>query len=223
MMLLDKDHDTWRATVDTLATFDQDEQEADKLNFLRQARIPSEYNNVSISSYNVAACPENVGPVKQVVSWCEAITEHGWWYKHGLLITGPVKTGKTHLAVGALKHAVNNWIPSYFLDYTEMMARFRTQGRIDRDYRMIQVCFNVRLLVIDDFAAMKPSTWQQEDLMRLINHRYSNGRATIFTSNHDVGELEVVAGTRVMRRIEDATTHVNLTGGLWNMDGRMMV
>lgn len=57
------------------------------------------------------------------------------------------------------------------------------------------------LVIFDDIGAESPSKWVKEKLYIYINERSANGRATIFTSNLTIEELEDTLGDRITDRI----------------------
>ena len=62
-----------------------------------------------------------------------------------------------------------------------------------------KILINCKHLVIDDIGAEKRSDYTDDLLMRLLEHRYSNGFYTGFTSNLSIGELPYDA--RIISRV----------------------
>lgn len=61
-----------------------------------------------------------------------------------------------------------------------------------------------KLLVLDDIGAERPSEYVCERLYDLINHRYTNMLATIYTSNLTPFELGDRLGSRIESRVRSA-------------------
>lgn len=66
----------------------------------------------------------------------------------------------------------------------------------------------VPLVILDDFGAEKISEWSRERLLTVISERYDNERATIFTSNISLQEVEVLLGKRIRSRVEGMTVPI---------------
>ena len=105
----------------------------------------------------------------------------------GLLIMGPVGTGKTHLAVAALQQIMREKVPPVrgrFVDFTslvlEIQMTFDGSGS-SRD--ILQPLVEAELLVVDELGAGKTSPWVMDLLYYLVNTRYLEDRVTIFTTN----------------------------------------
>lgn len=64
---------------------------------------------------------------------------------------------------------------------------------------------NCRLLILDDIGVERPSDWVLERLYDLINHRYTEMKSTIYTSNLSLDELELRVGQRIASRLSDST------------------
>jgi DNA replication protein DnaC len=69
-----------------------------------------------------------------------------------------------------------------------------------------------KLLILDDFGSEKISEWSRERLLTVISERYDNERATIFTSNIGLQEVEVLLGKRIRSRIEGMTVPIEFKG-----------
>lgn len=67
---------------------------------------------------------------------------------------------------------------------------------------------NCDLLVLDDIGAQKNSEWQEQEMFRLINERYSKNLLTIYTSNMKVDKLPL--SERTKDRIRSSTVSIPL-------------
>ena len=107
----------------------------------------------------------------------------------GLVLMGPVGTGKTHLAVAALQQILREKRPpanGRFADFTslvlEIQMSFDDSGTNQRD--ILQPLVECDLLVVDELGAGKTTPWVMDLLYYLVNTRYLENRLTIFTTNY---------------------------------------
>lgn len=107
----------------------------------------------------------------------------------GLVLMGPVGTGKTHLAVAALQQILREKLPppnGRFADFTslvlEIQMSFDDSGINQRD--ILQPLVECDLLVVDELGAGKTTPWVMDLLYYLVNTRYLENRLTIFTTNY---------------------------------------
>jgi DNA replication protein DnaC len=143
-----------------------------------------------------------------------------WWddgRRQNVLISGPVGTGKTHLAV-ALARATT--LPSLFCPVVEVLDAMRPGGDETMSPNRLQ---NVACLVLDDLGAEKPTDWTADRLYAIVNRRWMEKRITIVTTNLRLGELpsntispdkylQHTVGERLYSRLADDAVGVVLSG-----------
>jgi DNA replication protein DnaC len=170
--------------------------------FLRRAvdltdqRIPPRFRGATASHPAVAA-------------WCESFTEES----PSLLILGPVGTGKSYQAYGAIRTLAARGITvGWHADTAPgMFASLRPRDGTDSEagYRKVAA---VPLLLLDDLGTAKPSEWTEEILYRLVNDRYEAMLPGLFTSNVPAAELRGTLGDRVASRLAEMCQQVALRG-----------
>lgn len=105
----------------------------------------------------------------------------------GMLLTGPVGVGKTHLAVATLKDCTNRWgariafvdLPAFF---TEVKATF-TQGHDVTEHALLKKILTVDILAIDEVGAARSTEWTFAMTEHILNSRYNAARSTIIANN----------------------------------------
>jgi DNA replication protein DnaC len=57
---------------------------------------------------------------------------------------------------------------------------------------------NAPLLILDDLGVENPSSWAQEKMFQLLNHRHSHGLPTVITTNTDLDNLDGRVRSRLL-------------------------
>ena len=68
-------------------------------------------------------------------------------------------------------------------------------------FRSFDTVRSTPFLILDDLGAQSPTTWAQEKLFQLLNHRYNAQLPTVITTNRELEEIE----PRIRSRLADAT------------------
>jgi DNA replication protein DnaC len=120
-----------------------------------------------------------------------------WREGRNLILIGPTGTGKTALAVGAMRLALELGERVELVNVPDWLQRQRPGGD---GFGMPGE--GAPLLVLDDVGAEKSSVWVRERLYCLINGRYEWRLSTIVTSNlTDVDGLSAAIGERAVSRL----------------------
>jgi DNA replication protein DnaC len=139
----------------------------------------------------------------------------------GLFFLGKPGLGKTHLSVAILKEVVRRTnARAIFFDVRELLKEIRnTYNPVVRstESQVIRPVMDAELIVLDDLGAEKTSEWVDETLNLIVNTRYNERRATIFTSNYPVTEdltdpdnLVVRVGYRMWSRLHEMCDFVEI-------------
>jgi len=104
----------------------------------------------------------------------------------GLLITGTIGTGKTHLAVGIIKELTEKGISCLFYDYRELLKEIQNSYNSTvqtTELDILRPVFETDVLVLDELGAVKPTEWVGDTVSLILNTRYNDNRTTIITTN----------------------------------------
>ncbi len=106
----------------------------------------------------------------------------------GLLLTGSIGVGKTHLATGILRALVlDRGVTGLFCDYRELLKQ--VQNSYNRQVQATELeilapVFDADVLVLDELGASKPTDWVWDTVAHILNTRYNDRRTTIITTNY---------------------------------------
>jgi DNA replication protein DnaC len=117
----------------------------------------------------------------------------------GLLFTGSIGVGKTHLAVGVLRRLVQErGVRGLFVDYRELLKSIQNSYNPQvqtTELELLQPVFAAEVLVLDDLGAQKPNEWVWDTVALILNTRYNDKQTTIITTNYP--DLQAGAGFKV--------------------------
>lgn len=170
---------------------------------LGSANIPHRFADLTLATY-----PDQVAAGK-VQAWYlrtigEIPTPSNVKQREGLLIHGPNRRGKTGLAIGVQKLALDRDILAVFRSLRDLLADLRRAFGRDRDTTFDEVLDALRaapLLIIDDLGAERLSrgdSWVAEVLYGLLDHRCNARLPTILTSNLGWSESPEVRRRRAL-------------------------
>ena len=153
------------------------------------ARIPQRYTHCTLDDYvpNYAGNNRTLsGALVQARNFVRAfpLETSG----NGLLLTGSIGVGKTHLAVGMLQALVSErGARGIFYDYRELLKQ--VQNSYNRnvnatELEILQPVFDAEVLVLDELGASKPTDWVWDTVAHILNTRYNDRRTTIITTNY---------------------------------------
>lgn len=150
---------------------------------LAGANIPKRYQHCTLETF--VAYNESL---QRAVRHARRIAEAFPILDRGLFLEGQPGVGKTHLAVAVLKRIIEaTGARGLLYDTRELLRVIRST--YDPSIRateldVLRPVLEADLLVLDDLGAEKTSEWVDETMNFIVNTRYSERRATFFTSNY---------------------------------------
>ena len=175
---------------------------------LERAHIPRRYEHCSLESYetNFPSSHRTLGAAhlraRKFVEGYPVETAGT-----GLLLTGSIGVGKTHLAVGILQALVTErGATGLFFDYRDLLKQ--VQNSYNRqvaatELEILAPVFEAEVLVLDELGASKPTDWVWDTVAHILNTRYNDRRTTIITTNYvNAAPLGMEAGARHSAREE---------------------
>lgn len=168
---------------------------------LKKANIPKRYHSKTLDNFKADTDQRRtaVQRVRRFVKEFDASSEKG-----GLFLLGASGTGKTHLAVAALKELVERGHTGLFYNSSSMIRDFRNRagGSIGEDENeRLNRLVSSDILVLDDLGVTRLSDFVREQTYSIIDQRYSENKSLIVTSNLNMKELEEQVTYPVFSRV----------------------
>ncbi len=142
--------------------------------------------------------------------------------ERGLLFTGSVGVGKTHLAVSILKSLTERGFSCLFYEFGALLKNIQdSYNNVSKtsELGILAPVFDSEILVLDEIGAAKPTDWVRDTMAHIINSRYNDRKLTIFTTNYldernsDREEtLEDRIGVRLRSRLHEMCKSISITG-----------
>lgn len=131
----------------------------------------------------------------------------------GLLLHGPVGTGKTFHAACIANRVIDNGYSALMTNFARITNKI--QGMFDGKQEYIDSLNRYALLVIDDLGAESKSEYRQEIVFNVIDSRYRAGLPFIVTTNLTTDEItksQDVGYSRIYDRIIERCFPVSVSG-----------
>ena len=99
---------------------------------------------------------------------------------------GPPGTGKTHLAVAALRGLIARGFEGTFFDFQGLLNHIRSgydQASGTMDQEAYRSALDAEILVLDDLGAHRITDWVEDTVTSIVTHRCNSKKATIITTN----------------------------------------
>ena len=128
---------------------------------------------------------------------------------HLLTLVGPNGTGKSHLAEAIGRDMLEQGYIVKWADATDLMDRCRASHNPDNLESLERVLAPYRsadVLLLDDITGERPTFFAQEEMFRLVKHRYDYQKPMVITTNLDMNEMERLWGRRLADRLYDEAT-----------------
>ncbi|MHB1651973.1 MAG: ATP-binding protein [Desulfitobacteriaceae bacterium] len=169
---------------------------------------PDYYNSVNTQAHRENAL-RALGAAKELVVRCLE-SQHGL----GLLLTGPVGSGKTFLAAAMANALTEQGRQVLFLVVPDLLDELR--ATYDRktettELDLLDTARGIPILILDDLGAHNYTDWTRNRLYSIINYRLNEQLPTVITSNLTLQEMEEYLGERTTSRLVQMSRVFRLT------------
>lgn len=184
-----------------------------------KVRVPRRYIGCHFNSYDAANDSQ-----KKALLISTTFTHEFPAYEQGILFTGPVGVGKTHLAVSILMGLAEQKPGFRYLFYEfgslikEIQESFNPNTQTS-ELSVLSPVLKADLLVLDELGVSKPTSWVKETIAHIINTRYNEKKHTIFTTNYLDNRIDTKSeiledriGVAMRSRLYEMCRTVEITG-----------
>ncbi|HIS18326.1 MAG TPA: primosomal protein DnaI [Candidatus Coprovivens excrementavium] len=163
---------------------------------------------------------KRVPVIKWLINFCDQYDPNK--NNKGLYLHGTFGCGKTYLISAAFNELSKKRISTEIVYYPELLRDLKSD--FDTFADRIDYLENVDLLLIDDIGAEKVTEWSRDEILgTILQHRMNNYKATFFTSNLNIEQLEehliinsnideIVKAKRIIERIKQLSEDMELIG-----------
>lgn len=197
---------------------------------LRAARIPQRYEHCSLESFEFGLRAGGEDTVLLNAQYMAAKFVQNYPVEtggRGMLFTGTIGIGKTHLAIGILRSLiVERGARGIFCDYRDLLKQIQNSYNphvATTEMEVLRPVFDAEVLVLDELGATKPTEWVWDTVAHILNARYLDKRTTIVTTNYPdrppstgvAGREETLGdriGERMRSRLSEMCQTVEMSG-----------
>jgi DNA replication protein DnaC len=154
------------------------------------SRLPSRYLAANLGHFSIETN-------QAVLRWLACPAD-------GLLITGSVGTGKTHLAAAMSRHLLEAGTDAVFRRWAQFYADMRETYRTNAsEASILRPLIGAGFLVMDDLGAGSLTDHERRSTLELM--RQNENRPTIVTTNWNVAKISQVMDDRIASRLAGFT------------------
>lgn len=181
---------------------------------LEQYGIKGRYNDMTFDRLKALGAPvEDREVYNQAYKYGAHIRDH-ITNGRGLILLGPVGTGKTSIAVSILRRAIEQGYNGYIISMISLLDTLQTliKGPAEHYIKFENRIRNIPLLVLDDFGAEYSNAWVAKKIEAIISDRVGDRKSTIITTNLTVAQIKSSYDGRVYDRLKETSFLLRFKG-----------
>ncbi len=138
-------------------------------------------------------------------------------WTRGIMLTGEVGRGKTHLAAAVANELLNRLYTVVFGNITNIISLIRSSySRNDlQENEILDTLAAVDLLIIDDLGKENDSSYTKSLIYQIINRRYEDNGKVVITTNLNSADLQQKFGEATVSRLVEMCVPVKVGGVDW--------
>lgn len=192
----------------------------------RTCGMPAKYKRRTFEAFKVNE--ENEYAFRVAKAYADRFEEIRTHEQNGLIISGPIGTGKTHLAASVANTLLNVGQKVICMPSIDLLAAIRATYKEDgNDEEIINEFKTADLLIIDDLGKEKATEWSVQMIYSIVNSRYENEKPMIITTNYTPDELaarlapsgspDMITARATVDRLNEVCIEIKTSGESWRM------
>ncbi len=190
----------------------QEEEFAEKMRDIQRRKdasmMDSVYRSASFDKYEIN--DQNKGIYKMATNYVQKFNQM-LAENQGILIYGPVGTGKSYTAACIANALIEKHVPVIMTSFVKIMQNIVSQD----EAQYMEMLNTADLLILDDLGAERNTEYALEKVYNIIDSRSRSQKPMLLTTNLELGDMMNTADIRYQRiydRIFDTCYPVKLEG-----------
>lgn len=186
---------TWREVVDAKAAFQ---------NRLKEAGVPERYLDCTVWNWQ-----HGIQGQRRAWDWARDYCDHfelALVQGRSAMFCGTPGTGKTHLAIGVLRHIIEKGGTGLYTTVMGMLGRIKNtyhREAKETEQKVVKELSSVDLLVLDEVGKQLDTNYEAAQFFRLLDIRYGHQKPTLLVGNLTVEQMRAFLGEAVLDRLRE--------------------